>query len=87
MPKYEVSKISDRFEILEQLDNNSFVVKRIDDQKVFVLKQLALYPFKGSGDFIARQEEMARGLNEVRKMALIKHPNLIEYSESFFDDH
>ena len=62
-------------------------MKRIDDQKVFTLKQLAIFPFNSTSDFIARKEEMARGINEVRKMAIIKNPNLIEYSESFFDEH
>ena len=33
-----------------------------------------------------RKDEMARGINELRKMATIRSEALIEYNESFFDE-
>ncbi len=34
-----------------------------------------------------REKERENALNEVRILASISHPNIINYREAFFDDH
>ncbi|CAG9333616.1 unnamed protein product [Blepharisma stoltei] len=51
---------------------------RICDNEVYALKKVSLGKLK--------PKEKSNGLNEVRILASINHPNVIAYKEAFFDD-
>ena len=56
-----------------------YLVKRISDGQLYALKQVEILSLN--------DKERQNALNEIRLMASVKHPNIIEYKESFIDNH
>jgi len=54
------------------------LVKRKSDSCLYALKKVQMLNLNKS--------ERENALNEIRLMASIKHPNIIEYKESFIDE-
>jgi NIMA (never in mitosis gene a)-related kinase 1/4/5 len=54
-----------------------YKVKRVVDSQTYALKMVAL---KNLSD-----KEQENAINEVRILASIKHPNIINYKEAFID--
>ena len=55
-----------------------FKVRRKADGCVYALKKVNLPKFK--------EKEKINAINEVRILASIRHPNVIQYKEAFVDD-
>ena len=70
------------FNIIRKLGEGSFgsvyLAKRLTDGQVYALKKVKLLSM--------HDKDKKNSLNEVRLMASIKHPNIVEYKEAFIDD-
>ena len=55
-----------------------YKVRRLNDGNEYALKKVRMLKLSG--------KEKENALNEVRILASIKHPNIIAYKETFFDD-
>ena len=55
-----------------------FRVKRLEDNKEYALKKVKLENLS--------EKERDNAINEVRILASIKHPNVIQYKEAFLDE-
>ena len=55
-----------------------YKVRRLADNTEYALKRVKLPNLS--------EKEQKNALNEVRILASIKHPNVIEYKEAFLDD-
>jgi NIMA (never in mitosis gene a)-related kinase len=55
-----------------------FKVKRNEDGEYYALKKVKL-------DHLS-EKEIENAINEVRILASIKHPNVIQYKEAFIDE-
>ena len=73
--------ISD-FQILSKLGEGAYSsvykVKRIADDEIYALKKVKITNLS--------EKEKENALNEVRILASIRHPNIIQYKEAFLDD-
>ena len=58
--------------------SNVFKVKRLEDGQYYALKKVKL-------DHLS-EKERDNAINEVRILASIRHPNVIQYKEAFIDD-
>lgn len=58
--------------------SNVFKVKRIEDEAIYALKKVKL------ANLTAKEKDNA--INEVRILASIKHPNVIQYKDAFIDE-
>ena len=58
--------------------SNVFKVRRIEDHCFYALKKVKL-------DHLS-QKERENAINEVRILASINHPNVIQYKEAFIDE-
>lgn len=54
------------------------LVKRKTDGELYALKKVKILTMP--------ERDRQNALNEVRLMASVKHPNIIEYKESFIDE-
>ena len=81
-------KLSD-FIIEQKLGEGSFSivykVRRIDDNKCYAMKKVPPLLLKVKIGQM-REKEKENALNEVRILASISHPNIINYREAIFDD-
>ena len=59
--------------------SNVFKVKRYEDNQFYALKKVKL-------DHLS-EKERENAINEVRILASIKHPNVIQYKEAFLDEN
>jgi NIMA (never in mitosis gene a)-related kinase len=70
------------FEILKEFGKGAFssvcLVKRKMDNNIYAMKRVKIAKLNS--------KEKDNALNEVRILASISHPNIIEYKEAFFDD-
>ena len=70
------------FDIVKVLGKGSFgsvyLVRRKEDKKIYALKSVILEKLN--------KKEQENSVNEVRLLASISHPNVIEYKEAFWDD-
>lgn len=70
------------FEILKKIGDGAysqvFKVKRKADGIIYALKKVNLPKFT--------QKEKENAINEVRILASVRHPNVIQYKEAFVDD-
>ena len=55
-----------------------YKVRRLADNTEYALKRVKLPNLS--------EKEQKNALNEVRILASVKHPNIIEYKEAFLDD-
>ncbi len=55
-----------------------FKVRRPDDGKEYALKKVKMEHLS--------EKERENAINEVRILASIKHPNVIQYKEAFIDE-
>ena len=55
-----------------------FKVRRHADGVLYALKRVSLPHFSG--------KEKQNAINEVRILASVKHPNVVQYKEAFVDD-
>ena len=55
-----------------------YKVRRKTDQNIYALKQVKIAKLN--------TKEKQNALNEIRILASIHHPNVIQYKEAFFDD-
>jgi len=58
--------------------SNVFKVKRLEDGEIYALKKVKLQHLSS--------KEKDNAINEVRILASIKHPNVIQYKEAFIDE-
>ena len=58
--------------------SNVYRVKRLEDGGLYALKKVKMEKLS--------DKEKANAINEVRILASIKHPNVIQYKEAFIDD-
>ena len=58
--------------------SNVYKVKRLEDDQIYALKKVKL-------DHLS-EKERENAINEVRILASIKHPNVIQYKEAFLDE-
>lgn len=69
------------FKVLKFLGKGSYgsvyKVKRISDEKIYAVKETDV---KGMS-----QAEREEAVNEIRLLASVKHPNIVEYNEAFLD--
>lgn len=56
-----------------------FKVKRKEDDSIYALKKVKLQ------NLTAKEKDNA--INEVRILASIKHPNVIQYKDAFIDEN
>lgn len=56
-----------------------FRVRRYEDNQMYALKKVKL-------DHLS-EKERENAINEVRILASIKHPNVIQYKEAFLDEN
>mmetsp|Transcript_22916 Transcript_22916/g.35254 ORF Transcript_22916/g.35254 Transcript_22916/m.35254 type:complete len:112 (-) Transcript_22916:2256-2591(-) len=79
-PSPRATKIDD-FEIIKKVGDgaysNVFKILRKADGQIYALKKVKL----GS----MSQKERENAINEVRILASVKHPNVIQYKEAFVD--
>ena len=72
----------DNFEILSKLGDGAYSivykVRRISDGIIYALKKVKMQNLN--------KKEKKNAMNEVRILASIHHPNIIEYKEAFFDE-
>lgn len=72
----------DDFEVLESLGkgvySTVYKVRRLSDYCIYALKKVQLGRLN--------DKEKLNALNEVRILASIEHPNIIEYKEAFIDE-
>jgi NIMA (never in mitosis gene a)-related kinase len=70
------------FEILKEFGKGAFssvcLVKRKLDSNIYAMKRVKMTKLNS--------KEKDNALNEIRILASISHPNIIEYKEAFFDD-
>jgi NIMA (never in mitosis gene a)-related kinase len=59
--------------------SNVFKVKRYEDSLCYALKKVKL-------DHLS-EKERENAINEVRILASIKHPNVIQYKDAFLDEN
>jgi len=59
--------------------SNVFKVKRYEDSLFYALKKVKL-------DHLSEKEK-ENAINEVRILASIKHPNVIQYKDAFLDEN
>ena len=59
--------------------SNVFRVRRYEDNQMYALKKVKL-------DHLS-EKERENAINEVRILASIKHPNVIQYKEAFLDEN
>ena len=75
------SSITD-FEIIEKIGDGAYSqvykVKRLEDKMEYAMKKVKL-------DHLS-EKERENAINEVRILASIRHPNVIQYKEAFIDD-
>lgn len=83
-PKAELktnSSIND-FEIIEKIGDGAYSqvykVRRLEDKHEYAMKKVKL-------DHLS-EKERENAINEVRILASIRHPNVIQYKEAFVDD-
>lgn len=55
-----------------------FQVKRLSDGEHYALKKVKMEELS--------EKEKTNALNEIRILASIRHPNIIQYREAFIDD-
>jgi NIMA (never in mitosis gene a)-related kinase len=71
----------DEFEVLRKLGSGAyssvFNVKRIEDGKEYALKKVRM-------DVLSEKEQQ-NAVNEVRILASVDHPNVIQYKDVFID--
>ena len=69
------------FKVLKFLGKGSFgsvyKVKRISDDKIYAVKEMDVKSMS--------QVEREEAVNEVRLLASVKHPNIVDYNEAFVD--
>lgn len=69
------------FEFFEQLGEGAysvvFRVRRKSDQQIYAIKKVRMQGLK--------DKEKENSINEVRILASLDHPNIIEYKEAFVD--
>lgn len=69
------------FEILQEIGKGAFAnvykVRRVKDGEVYALKKVYMHKLK--------QKEKENSLNEIRILASINHPNVIQYYDAFYD--
>lgn len=58
--------------------SNVFRVRRLQDNKKYALKKVKLVHLS--------EKERENAINEVRILASVKHPNVIQYKEAFLDE-
>lgn len=56
-----------------------YLVKRKSDDQLYALKKVKMLPLG--------EKERQNALNEIRLLASIKHPNIVQYKESFIDEN
>ena len=70
------------FDVVKRIGDGAysqvFKVRRKADGCVYALKKVNLPKFK--------EKEKINAINEVRILASIRHPNVIQYKEAFVDD-
>ena len=70
------------FEIIKEIGKGAFstvlLVKRKADSQIYAMKRVKINQLN--------TKERENALNEVRILASINHPNIIEYKEAFFDE-
>ena len=70
------------FTVLEKIGDGAysevFRVRRIADRQVYALKKVRLGKLK--------EKEKANALNEIRILASINSPFIIQYKDAFFDE-
>lgn len=73
--------ITDKFVILKTIGKGAFSsvykVRRLENNKIYALKKVPLKNLK--------EKEKENSLNEIRILASIRHPNIIAYKESFYE--
>lgn len=58
--------------------SNVYKVKRLEDGNLYALKKVKL-------DHLS-EKERENAINEVRILASVKHPNVIQYKEAFMEE-
>ena len=80
-PSQRTSNIND-FEIVEKIGDgaysNVYRVRRYEDNQKYAMKKVKL-------DSLS-EKERENAINEVRILASINHPNVIQYKEAFVDE-
>ena len=76
--KYEYWYINYMILIVDGAYSNVFKVKRKEDDSIYALKKVKLQ------NLTAKEKDNA--INEVRILASIKHPNVIQYKDAFIDE-
>ena len=75
------SKLSD-FQIIKKLGDGAYSsvykVRRTEDNDVYALKKVKMLNLS--------DKEKENALNEVRILASLEHPNVIQYKEAFIDE-
>ena len=71
------------FQVLQRLGEGAYssvyLVKRIVDKEDYALKKVKIMNLS--------DKEKENALNEIRILASIQHPNIVQYKEAFFDDN
>ena len=74
-----VSNKSELINVGDGAYSNVFRVKRYEDSQMYAIKKVKL-------DHLS-EKERENAINEVRILASIKHPNVIQYKEAFLDEN
>ena len=71
-----------QFQILQRLGEGAYssvyLVRRIEDGHEYALKKVKIMNLS--------EKERENALNEIRILASVKNPNIVQYKEAFFDD-
>lgn len=73
----------DNFEVMEELGSGTystvFKARRITDGKIYAIKKVNISQLN--------DKEKNNALNEITLLSNIKHPNVVEYKDSFISDN
>ena len=85
--KFKIKLVSCQFNVIKFIFfgnsgdgaySNVYKVKRLEDGKQYALKKVKL-------DHLS-EKERENAINEVRILASVKHPNVIQYKEAFMEE-